>query len=49
MARIMVATLLVLVCVLVVLRSHAADGKQAGMKTIASIVVHAHHGHANLR
>jgi hypothetical protein len=49
MARIMVAALLVLVCVLVVLRSHVAEGKQAGLKTIASVVVHAHHGHAYLR
>jgi hypothetical protein len=48
MARIMVIALLVLVSVFFVVRAHVAEGKP-DLKTIASIVVHAHHHHAFVR
>jgi hypothetical protein len=39
-----VVALLVLISLVVVGRSHVAEGKPA-LKTIATIVVHAHHAH----
>jgi hypothetical protein len=48
MARILVLALLVLIAAVVVVGAHVAEGKQPALKTIASIVVHAHH-HASVR
>jgi hypothetical protein len=47
MARILMVTLLVAVVAFLVVQAHAAYGKPS-LKTIANIVVHAHH-HAPIR
>jgi hypothetical protein len=39
-----VAALVVLISILIVGRTHVAEGKPA-LKTIATVVVHAHHAH----
>jgi hypothetical protein len=49
MARFMVIALLVVACIFILVRTHVAEGKQPDLKTIASVVVHAHHGHTYLR
>jgi hypothetical protein len=49
MARIMVVALLVCACIFILVREHVAEGKQPAFKTIANIVVHAHHHTAHLR
>jgi hypothetical protein len=46
MARFVAVSLIVLVAVLVLVRTHVAEGKPE-LKTIATVVVHAHH--ANIR
>jgi hypothetical protein len=47
MARIVVIALLVLVSAFIAVRAHVAEGKQPALRTIATIVVHAHH-HASV-